>query len=236
MASTPADLSDGGYATAAAITFAMALALTTSALTGLAAVKLRGARSDLNRMRLEHVLASARQEAIGAVMANAKSERLGWSVQAGGAQVQILAEPEAAKLGYDGAAKLDEKMLTRLGVKDAGALRARLAQAAAATDGDYGLWPGELDEAPGWRSCAGSLLSAFGLAKTPTLAAPAAPDGRGVSWRPGEVWKIEAAASGWAETALVRFTGDGQRPAAVIARKLARQTEGEGSCNLQLAT
>ena len=225
---------DAGYATAAAMAFGLSLALTAAALTTLASTRLHAARADLDRLAAERFLDGARQQAVQRILTSSKPIRLGWADKTQDAEVSLLAEPEAAKLGYEAAAKLEDADFKALGVNDADALRSRLAEAASGADAPV-VSPADLDSSPVWRACAGSLMSFFGTAKSQTLTAPESPDDRAFTWRLGEVWRIRTVGGGWAETTLVRFTGDAGRPAAVIARALARQTGGDRSCDAKLA-
>ncbi len=220
--------SDGGWATAAAMAYAMSLALMASALTALASAELRGARSELGTLKTQYALDEAHRLAVLAVMKTDKPARLRWSFQAQGIQFQALAESEPAKLSLDEAARLGDADFDKLGVKDAPALRGRLK---AAIGQEVAL--GELDAAPRWRECAASLVSAFGQAKTLSMPAAGQPNEQRFDWRVSDVWRIRVTGDRWSDERLVRFTGDAVEPAAVISRTLSRQTQ-EPPCDTVL--
>ena len=67
----------------------------------------------------------------------------------------------------------------------------------------------------------------------PRAAAVAPVDQGEVSWRIGEVWRLQisGAGDGWADDRIVRFTGDPTHPAAVVERRLARGSGKAGVCD-----
>ena len=226
MACSRADAGDNGWATASAVVFSMALALTASALSGLASAELRSARTGLDRLHAEYALDGAQKAAVIAVLETDKTVRLHWSLSTDDGQFEVLAEPEAAKLGLAAAAALDDKALAKLGVTDGAALRDRLA----AASGKDTPVP-DLDSAPLWRACAPSVVSPFGEGKDLALAGPATPNQLKFDWRLGEVWRLRVkGAAGWVDDRLVRFVGDPLRPAAIMERSFTRQSR-EPSCD-----
>jgi hypothetical protein len=214
--------SEAGWATAAAITVCLGLALGAAALSALASTELAGARRSLERLQAEFAFDDAQKTAALAVLKADQSTRLQWrlTIKAGG--FEALAEPEAAKLSPEAAAALDEDAFARLGAADPRALRERLARVA---DHDADLR--DLDSSPVWSGCAASLVSPFGLARqlTPSPAARQ-PEELKLDLRPGEVWRLRIrGADGWTDDRLVRFTGDALRPVAVIRRTFTRRTK-----------
>lgn len=225
MACSHDDAGDGGWATASAVVFSMALALTATALSGLASAELRSARAGLDRVHAEYALDGAQKAADVAALETDKAVRLRWSLSTDDGQFDVLAEPEAAKLSLAAAAALDDKALAKLGVVDSAALRDRLT----AASGKQTPVP-ELDAAPLWRDCAASVVSRFGEAKDLALASPATPNQVKFDWRLGEVWRLRVTdKTGWTDDRLVRFVGDPLRPAAVIERSFTRQSR-DPSC------
>ncbi|MGH1558151.1 type II secretion system protein [Caulobacter segnis] len=110
----------------------------------------------------------------------------------------------------------------QLGVTDHDTLRAKLASLPSVE----GLpWPADADAARGWRTCAGALVSFYGAADfIPTLAYVEPDAGKDDSkWRAGEAWRIAITdEDGWRDERIVRFTGNGLNPAAIISRRLSR--------------
>ena len=229
MACSGIDPRDGGYATASAITVAMAIALTATALTALATAELKGARGGLTRLQAEYALAGDQQAAAVTVLETSKAVRLRWTEAGEAATVEVLAEPELAKVGYKAAAALDDSKLARLGVQDPAALRERLT--AELADPEDRRPVAELDAAPLWRACAASLVSRWGAGGALAFAKADKPDGRRFSWRLAEVWRLRIARpDGWTDDRIVRFTGDPLRPAAVVRRRFSREGEADRQC------
>lgn len=229
MVSSSAEPADGGYATAAAMTICMAISVTAAALTSLAVADLKSARGDLARLEAERRIAGAEHAAALALMKTDKPVRLAWTLVVDDGAYRVLAEPEAAKLGYAAASALTADQLVKLGASDPAQLRALMTMAATASSPP--TWVGDLDPGSVWRRCASSLISRFGTARTPALTAPTPPGERGLSWRLGEVWRVEVSSpDGWREDRIMRFTGDPLRPAAILDRRFYRHTGREPSC------
>lgn len=227
-------LHDGGYATPAALVVCLALSLVGIAMVVRSVAVLRLARSDLEITQVTYALAGAQLEAAAAVVRTSKRGPYHWTFTTDLGWVEAWAEPERDKLSLAAAAELGDEVLSAFGVKDPAQLRAKLK----AADGGQGVTPAdvsELDEAPAWRKCAPSLVSPYGEAKTPALAAYATPStGPGPepqSWRIGEPWRVAVTtAAGWRDDRIVRFTGDASRPAAVVARRFKRESVDGGQC------
>jgi hypothetical protein len=204
---------DDGFATPAAAAVSLALAIVAAAMTTAAVSELRFAHADLARTQDQYALDAAQTRAALGLIATTSRGRLRWMLPEG---AEILAEPEADKLGLADAAKLDDETLARLGVTDPDRLRGRLADRGDADAADIGM----ADAAPLWRACARSVVSPLGSATKILYAPSAAPRSPGVDWRIGQVWRIRAAlANGWVDDRIVRFTGNPLDPAAVIERK-----------------
>ena len=222
---------DAGYATAGAIAVSMALALTASALGAYATAQLADARSGLKRLQAEYALDGAQQLAAVTLMKTSKLVRFRWSFSTDdGRRVEVLAEPEAAKLGWDMAIKLDEAVLTRtFALTDTPALKNRLK--AALAEPAKRTPTQSLDEAPLWQACAPAVFSRYGMGKALVLPKPQAPDQQQLSWRMGEVWRVRVASeAGWTDDRVVRLTGNPVHPVAVIESRFFRSGGGEGSC------
>jgi hypothetical protein len=226
------DTSDAGFATPAAAVVSLALAMVATAVTAGGVMQLRLARADMARAEVESVLDGAQQRAALAMLSGGSATRLRWTLADGGG-VQMLAESEAAKLNLAAATVLNDATLSKLGVTDAAALRARLvAVSATAPSADIEA----ADPAPLWRVCGRSLISRLGTAtRQPTLTAQV-PKGGPVAWRIAEVWRLRATSvDGWVDDRLVRFTGDPARPAAVVERRLYRTSGGGDRCDAILS-
>ncbi|KQY96872.1 hypothetical protein ASD21_22955 [Caulobacter sp. Root1455] len=217
-----ADGPDGGYATAAALSVSLAVAILAAALVmrGVAALKL--ARADFRRSQAEYALSGAQALAVTRLLKSSSSGRLAWS--AGGLDprgMSLLAEPEAPKLALAAAAELDDKALTALGAADPDQARLRLAglEAASATPDQVQA----ADEASDWRVCAVSAISPWGLAQAVSLGPIREPDQEPGAARAGQVWRIVARTEdGWTDERIVRLIGRAETPGAIIWRRFGR--------------
>jgi hypothetical protein len=207
----------------------MAIAATAAGLSGLAVAELKSARGSLGRIQAEYRLAGAQRLAAETLLKNDVGGRLRFQLSGGAEGVDVLAEPEAVKVSYAAAAKLDDRELARLDVQDPAQLREKLMAAEAAHDAPRPV--ADLDAAPVWRECAASVVSPYGSAEKFSFAKANPPNAHQFSWRLGEVWRIRAAtADGWADDRIVRFTGDPSAPAAIVQRSFSRGSGGEQQC------
>lgn len=214
-----------------AMTMSVALSVTVGALAVAASQELVSVRRDLARSRAEFVLGGAQLQAAHRLEVSAPGARFRWTEVAGIGPVEIIAEAERAKLGYAAAAELGSDRLRELGVADAGAARRLLLSGAEEKKPDLLAAAGVVGR------CAPSVVSAFG--ESPRLAggaggAPSPSLGRQTLL--GQVWRVRASAGGWADDRIVRFTGDGRRPAATIARRLTRGEPMGEQCDALLNT
>lgn len=211
----------------------LALSVVAVAVTSASVEALRFERRDLGRTQAELALAGAQDRAALATVAAHGTGRLHWSVATDDGSVEVLAEPERAKLSLSAAAELDDDTLRKLGATDAQSARSKLA----ALDQAHGEWDtlGSVDSSPAWRACAPSLISPFGEAAKPELVKAAAPVQGTMSWRAGEVWRIRVVSpGGWADDRIVRFTGAPGHPAAVIDRVFGRGEDWGDRCDARL--
>ena len=215
MASSPAPDKAAGYASVAAVAVSLSLAVVVAALMSRSVVALRSARADFARAQAELQLAGEQRRAALAMISNAGTPS--------GAQL------ETTKISLATAAELDTETLSRFGVRDPGRLSAWLREASAAPTSPADLVAA--DEARTWKACAPVAISAFGQARALTPPGGGGSSSSGATSRLGQVWRLTAHASnGWTDERIVRFTGESQRPAAVIWRRFYRsQKEGE-SC------
>ena len=170
--------------------------------------------------------------AAGVVRSEAHGPYL-WTFGMNAGRVEVLAEPDAGKLSPSAAARLQDGELALFGIRDTVALRARLAATTAKTPGLE-----DLDAAPGWRTCARSLVAYHGEAEhfayTPPKAPGPGPDPQ--TWHIGEVWRIRVTSeSGWRDDRTVRFTGDAQHPVSVVDRRLSRLSREPQPCSAVLS-
>lgn len=230
MASTAADRGEEGFATSAATLISLALAIIAVAVTAAAIARLKAARADFQRARSENLLAGAQQSALLAVVAGGPAGRFRWTVFTDQGQVRALAEPEAAKASLASLVMLDDAAFARFGVADPRGLKGRLAQLSVAEAISGGIEAA--DPSLTWRSCSRSFVSAFGAgaelgvqpAKEPALATAVA--------RTGEVWRVRVRdAAGWVDDRVVRFTGDGTNPAAVVERRFEKLNDEGVQCD-----
>lgn len=226
-ASAPSGRQDDGYATAAAAMIALALSLVVSAVMGAALTDLRASKASLGRARIEALLDGAQQTAVVGVLENGAPQRIRWYLPTPQGVIEVLAEPEAAKLSLKAAADLPHDDLLGLGPSNVASIRARLRAMALAGSSADGV--SRLTATPLWRACASSMISPYGQGASLSLRAARPPTPGHFSWRAGEVWRLRALSpDGWADDRIVRLTGDAERPAAIIERVLVRgQTGGE---------
>jgi hypothetical protein len=216
------DPGDGGYATAAALTVSLAIAILAAALVmrGVAVLKL--ARADYRRSQAEYALSGAHVLAVARLLNSSAPGRLAWSI--GGLDPQgvaLLAEPEAPKLALAAAEDLDDKTLAALGAVDPGQARLRLAdlEAASATPDEVMA----VDRGGAWRACAASAISPWGRSQVVSLGAVREPDQEPGGARAGQVWRVRASTDdGWTDERIVRLIGRAQNPSAIIWRRFGR--------------
>lgn len=227
--------SQDGYATPAAAVISMAIAVVTIAFISRSTTELRLARADFKKTQAEYLLAGAHNVALLAIATSNKPPPYRWTVPSLGKAFQVIAEPERPKLSLEAAAALDDSVLDQLGVQDHEVLRTKLAQLPVVE----GLpWAADASSAKGWRACAGALISFYGAADfAPTLSYVEPDSGKDDSrWRAGEVWRIAVTdEDGRRDERIVRFTGNGLNPAAVISRRLSRGWKENLACETVLA-
>jgi hypothetical protein len=227
--------SQDGYATPAASVIATAIAVVTIAYVSRSTVELRLARADFQKTQIEYLLAGAHNVALLAIATSNKPPPYRWSVPSLGQAFGVVAEPERAKMNLAAASNLDDETLDRLGVQDHAAARQALAHLPIVE----GLpWAADAATADGWRSCAASLVSPYGVADLPPALTYVEPEAGmdDSKWRAGEVWRIAVTdEAGWRDERIVRFTGNGLNPAAVISRRLSRGWKETLACETLLA-
>jgi hypothetical protein len=223
-----------GYATPAAAVITMAIALVTTAGMTRALAELRLSKAEFAKTRAEYAFAAAQNAAMLAIATSNRPPPYHWTIASLGSALDVVAEPERAKMSLAALASLDDAALANLGVADPAALRTRLAQSAGA---DGLIWVEDGASSPLWRSCGAALASPFGAASQPPpldYSEPLAGQRAG-NWRAGEVWRIQVTApDGWRDERIVRFTGNGLTPAAVVGRRLSRGWKGDQTCELTL--
>jgi hypothetical protein len=211
-----------GYATPAAAVISMAIAAVVIAYVARSTSELRLARTEFQRTQIEYMLAGAHNVALLAIATSNRPPPYRWTIPSMGEAFSVVAEPERPKLSLQAAETLDDETLVRLGGEHPDALRAALG-ALQPTGGL--IWPADADNASTWRACAAAFISVYGAAEVaPTLAYVEPDSGKDDSrWRAGEAWRVAVTNSeGWRDERIVRFTGNGLNPAAVIARRLSR--------------
>jgi hypothetical protein len=228
----PADGQDG-YATPAAAVISFAIAVVVAAVTTRAAGELRLAKAEVASLQTDYALAGAQNAAMAVIATSSRPPPYHWTVPSLGQAVDVLAEPERDKLSLAAAAGLDDEALVWLGSRQPAATRDRLV---AVQEAKRLVWIAEQSEDRRWEQCAASYVSPYGVgAQLSALSygepEPAQQPGR---WRAGEVWRIQVTLpSGWRDERIVRFTGDGVRPAIVLGRRLIRVMKGQQTCEAQ---
>lgn len=226
------DSGEDGYATPAAAVICMAIAVVAAAVTARGLSELRIAKAELARTQAEYVLAGAHDSAVAAISTSAGPPPYRWNLLAVGETLQVTAEPERGKLSALAAAVLSDAILTAFGVADAehAALRRRLESLPASRSL---AWIADQAEARTWRECGPAFVSPYGVGRdlvVPVYAEPMPIQTAG-SWRAGEVWRVVIQhPAGWREERIIRFTGNGLAPAAVIGRRLSRSSKGQPKC------
>jgi len=212
---------DDGYATPAAAVISVALAMVATAGVTRALAELRLARAELARTRTEYALSSAQNAAMLAIATSNQPPPYHWTLPSLGQAIDVVAEPERWKMSLPALAALDDASLTRLGATDPAALRNALGRSAA---GEV-EWVADADPGQAWKVCGPALASQFGAAAAPPALAygdPMAGQKSGF-WRAGEVWRIQVTEpDGWRDERIVRFTGNGLAPAAILGRRLSK--------------
>jgi hypothetical protein len=223
------DAADAGYATAAGAMIALALSLVVTAVVGASLTDLRLSRTAFDRGRAEVALDGVQELAALAILRDGPPHRLRWFIESNIGPVEVLAEPEAAKLSTREAADLDDTALLWLGAGEPERVRSRLR--AMALGGADARDLARVDPSPRWRGCAASLISPYGQSDGLSLERAVPPQAGRFAWRAGEVWRLRArSADGWTDDRIVRLVGDPEHPAAIIERVLARGQAGGEPC------
>ena len=221
---------ESGYATAVASVICLGIALVVTALVVRSMAELRLAKAEFARMKAENALSAAQNAAMLAIATSSQPAPYHWTVASLGQAVDVLAEPEAAKVGAQTLSAQDPAVLAQLGAANPAAVRDRLA--AISPTGAL-TWVADLDDSPVWRRCAPSYVSQFGYQpQAPRLSYGEPRSGKQPAFfRAGEVWRIQVTDDqGWRDERIVRFTGDGLKPAAILGRRLSRGLKGAQTC------
>ena len=222
--------SDDGYATPAAALISVAISLIAVAVVARSLAELKLARSELARIQVEYHLDGAHNAAMLAISTSSRPPPYQWTFAGLGSAMNVIAEPEYLKLSPTAFSGLEDDVFLGLGVAAPSDVKARLM---ALRLGPKLTWMADLDSAPDWRTCAPALVSLYGRATTPANWNYSTPEsGKQPNfWRAGEVWRIQITTKdGWRDERVVRFTGNGLTPAAVIGRRLSRNLKGERKC------
>lgn len=209
--------------TVAAAGLSLVVAVVVAAVVAWMDAEFTAAKAARVKLQAEYQLDGAQQFAALALGGSAGVGPFRWRSPAGEGDVEVLAEPEAAKLSLAAAAEgLDEQVIRRLGVIDSRGMRDRLRQLAE----HRGVTVEQMlavDRAPLWRACGASLASPYGLSETAGRGTPTAPGAGAARSRAGELWRLRTISrSGWSDDRLVRFTGDARKPVAVVERRFSR--------------
>jgi hypothetical protein len=233
VASCPISLDARGYATPSALVLCVAIATMATTMVGRSLTHLELAHADLKRLRAEYEMEGAHLAAAAGVVRSEAHGPYQWTFGSDDGWVEVLAEPDAAKIPPTLAAKLRDSDFALFGVSDVQGLRGRLSAVT-------GKMPAvdTLDAAVAWRTCARSVVAYHGEADHFTYTPPKTP-GPGPdpqTWHIGEVWRIRVTTqAGWRDDRTVRFTGDAQHPVAIVDRRLSRFTGEPQPCPALLA-
>lgn len=221
---------DAGYATPAAAVISAAISLVVTALVVRGQSDLRLARAELARTQVEYALGSAQNTAMLAIATSSRPPPYRWTISSLGTAVDVVAEPEWSKMSPQAFANLDDAAFATLGAADSAPVRARLNSLVL---GPSLAWIADQAASATWRACAPALISVFGRASLPALPAYGEPvSGHQAGfWRAGEVWRVQVTdPEGWRDERIIRFTGNGLNPAAVLGRRLSRGWKGAQTC------
>jgi hypothetical protein len=231
MASSNPNLErDEGFATPAAAAISLAIATVAAAVTVASVQALRFERSELARSKAQYALAGGQTEAALVLMGSRSQGPTRFRVAAGGQSAEVIAEPEAEKLGLVTAAALGDAELARLGAMAPSHARADLA-ALADAKGQAANRIVDADASQAWRLCARSFISPYGAASRPPSAIWTWPQPNGAVSRTGQLWRIRVAHDGWVDDRVVRFTGSRDHPLAVAADAFGRGREMGDACD-----
>lgn len=215
----PPDDSQAGFATPAAAAICLALATTIAAVMTMAATAQRAAARDLRRTQSEFFLAGARLMVAQTLIGSSNVGRVRWTLSAPGEDLEVVAEPEAAKLSLGQAASRAGPLGAMLSAITPGSLSSTLQGLVArpvVSAGDIA----NADASPAWRLCARSLISRDGQATDLPSEPPAQPMPGPTNWRAGQLWRFRITdPEGWTDDSVVRLTGDSGHPIAVVSRR-----------------
>lgn len=223
-----------GYATPAAAVISFAIAIVVATLTVRGTAELGLAKAELAAAQTDYALAAAQNAAMAVIATSSRPPPYRWVVASQGEAVAAVAEPERPKLSLTAAMALDDDALMRLGADDPQRLRHRLASAGQA---DRLIWTADQESVARWRACAPAYVSPYGAASQMPAQAYGEPEPAQQPglWRAGEVWRIQVTLpSGWRDERIVRFTGNGVNPVAVLGRRLSRVAKGQQTCEPHL--
>jgi hypothetical protein len=221
---------DEGYATPAATVISAAIGMVVTVVILRSLADLRLAQAELARTTVEYGLDAAQAGAMLSVATSSQPPPYHWTLASLGVAVDVVAEPERPKMAFEAFTKLDDATMSKLGVGNPDLLRGELG---GGSSGPAVVWVADQAASPVWRSCAASYVSQFGQADTlPALDYHIPVSGKQPGfWRAGEVWRIQVTnPDGWRDERIVRFTGNGLNPAAVLGRRLSRGWKGAMPC------
>lgn len=220
-----------GYATVSALVISLAIGVAVTAAMAVAHAELRAARTELHRARVEGLLNGVHLRAAYDIAASPGANRLAWAISTAEGPVTLLAEHEGGKAPLEQAHELlTDDVLRRLGA-DPEAARGHLRLAALSRQtARESLMRAPFG--PAWRACILSLVSPLGYAQAIQLEPPQAPGAGQLDWRTGQVWRVRArSGDGWTDDRLVRWSGRGRAPTAVIERAFYREGGSEVRCD-----
>jgi hypothetical protein len=219
------DSSEDGFATPAAAGLSLAIAILATAVMTQSVTELRRSRANHDRSQISYALDGAAASAEIAILESKPAERLAWRLSNALGDFDVLAEAEGPKLALTSASALDPDISARMGITDPSQLQASLAALASGPRSGFNI--ASASKAALWRACGRSFVSPWGQASAPHLAPASPPENGSAAGRLGEVWRLLISAKGYTDERIVRFTGDPERPASIVERRLYR-TAGKG--------
>lgn len=213
---------ESGFATPAALVLSLAIVIVVGAGMARAVIGLRTADAHFSKVRSIYALEGAEQLAIEALLESPQSVRLRWTVPSPVGAVEVLAEPEEAKLNLGAAATLKSDDLVRIGSTDPDKAAATLTELSRSTSPSATSII-EADLSPIWKACVGSVISPFGRASELHLWPANTVPRRSIGSRLGAYWRLRARTwDGWTDDRIVRLSEYRWYPALIVERRFFR--------------
>lgn len=212
---------DAGFITPVFAALALGLGLVAGAYVLSARTELDAAERASARQVALLLLEGLSNRTAWTLLGEAGTPTLQWTEPSAVGSIVVAAEPEALKLSPLEAGRPNNIRLFSdlLSSKEGEVIATKLSGSLSAKAPD--IERGDVVAAssePLWRRCANSIVSPYSRLTAFALPAPRAPAADGpADFRPGQMWRLSMVSQrGWWLDRVVRFTGDPQRPIAVV--------------------